>query len=192
MCFYTPCLDPFLPHDKISMLPLKLMEIHGFFPGVFLQMSSVTACSYQQAVNGWSLCLWAAGNRWEGRQGMKVGWWPKKESWLEAKCQLGFVNGLCSLLELFIKALELCFSLLLVFVLSFPQFANEILKSTGTGSWMAAQSNIPRTFTLRAFEDWETLEVKNVPLGKAYRRPGHCSGFSVSCSSLLQISVLHP
>lgn len=106
--------------------------------------------------------------------------------------QLGFVHGPCSLLELFIKVSELWFSLLPVFVLSFPQFANEILKSTGARLWQFSQTNVPRAFTLRAFEDWEMLEVKNVPVCKACRRSGHCPGFSVSCSSLLQRSSLHP
>lgn len=44
MCCYTQRSDPFLPHDKISMLPLELTEIHGF------PLSSVNVCSYQHNI----------------------------------------------------------------------------------------------------------------------------------------------
>lgn len=72
MCYYTPHSDPFLLHDKISMLPLELMEIPGFLPVFFskcLLLISVHITLYSLGIR-WSLCPWTAGNRSEVRQEM--------------------------------------------------------------------------------------------------------------------------
>lgn len=128
------------------MLPLKLMEIHGFFFLVFSLCQCLFIPTEYSLETGWSLRLWTIGNTWEGRQGMKWVDDPKRNLAGDTM-RHGFVHGPCSLLQLFIKASELWSSWLVLF-LSFHQFANEILKSTGTQLWMAAQSNQrPQSFS---------------------------------------------
>lgn len=120
MCYYTPHSDPFLPLDKIGMLPLELMEIHGFllvfFSKCLLLMSACISWKLIYSLEiGWSLCPWTTGNRWEVRQEM-IEWVdnPTEKTWLRHKACLGFAYWPHSLLELFmsITTWELCFLLL--------------------------------------------------------------------------------
>lgn len=120
------------------MFPLKLMETHGFFPGVFPKCLLLMPVQ----LGNWVVTL--PGDyrqKMGGETGHEGGLMTQKRDLAGGTVQLGFVHGPCSLLELFIKASELWFSLLPVFVLSFPQFANEILNSTAARLWMAAHSN---------------------------------------------------
>uniref|UniRef100_A0A8C3NYJ2 Parvin gamma n=1 Tax=Cyanoderma ruficeps TaxID=181631 RepID=A0A8C3NYJ2_9PASS len=131
MCFYTPCPDPFLHHDKISMLPLKLMETHGFFfsPMVFFSkcLLSMPVHTNKIQLGNWVVTSPVNYRQQMGREtGHEGGLMTQKINLAGGTMQLRFVHGPRSLLELFIKASELWFSLLPVFVLSFPQFANEI------------------------------------------------------------------
>lgn len=108
-----------LPPDKISMLPLKLMEIHGFFFLVFSLCQCLFIPTEYSLETGWSLRLWTIGNTWEGRQGMKWVDDPKRNLAGDTM-RHGFVHGPCSLLQLFIKASELWSSWLVLFLSFHP------------------------------------------------------------------------